>query len=236
MEKLPLYKKIYLDIKNKIEQQSYRIGERLPFEKDLMKEYDVSRDTIRKAYAELKEKGYIYSVKGQGTFVKNRQETEYSLSKMLSFSEIISAENKQSSSFVLKAEEAELPEKLKLFFKDEERIYKIERIRLADDTPMCYETTYISKQLCPDIIDYMTPNVSTYDLYETRYGLQLGEGDFKFKAVNADTEKARLLYIEENDALLKMEALVKTEGEIPLYKVEAYYVGENYTFQTKLRR
>lgn len=236
MGSLPLYKKIYLDIKNKIEQQEFQVGERLPFEKVLMKEYNVSRDTIRKAYAELKEMGYIYSVRGQGTFVMNRAETEYSLSKMLSFSEIISAENKQSSSIVMSANEINTPKDLQYFFIDEDKIYQINRIRLADNLPMCYEITYISKKLCPGIIDFMTPNVSTYDLYETQYQIQLGEGDFKFKAVNADKEKSRLLDIEENDALLKMEALVNTNQKRPLYKVEAYYVGEKYTFQTKLRR
>lgn len=236
MGSLPLYKKIYLDIKNKIEQQEFQVGEKLPFEKVLMKEYSVSRDTIRKAYAELKEMGYIYSVRGQGTFVMNRAETEYSLSKMLSFSEIISAENKQSSSIVISAKEINTPKDLQHFFIDEDKIYQINRIRLADNLPMCYEITYISKELCPGIIDFMTPNVSTYDLYEIQYQIQLGEGDFKFKAVNADKEKSRLLDIEENDALLKMEALVNTNQNKSLYKVEAYYVGEKYTFQTKLRR
>lgn len=236
MSKLPLYKEIYLAIKGKIEQQYYKVGDRLPFEKDLMKEYEVSRDTIRKAYAELKEMGYIYSVKGKGTFVMNRAETEYSLSKMLSFSEIISSENKRSSSIVVSAEEVNVPIELAEFSKENDKIYRIERIRLSDNLPMCYEVTHISKVLCPNIIDFMTPNVSTYDLYETKYQLKLGEGDFKFKATNADENKARMLHVEENDALLKMDALVYTNANSPLYNVEAYYVGEKYTFQTKLRR
>lgn len=236
MGDLPLYQKIYLDIKEKIEKQYYKVGERLPYEKDLMKEYDVSRDTIRRAYTELKDIGYIYSVKGNGTFIKNRSETEYSLSKMLSFSEIISSEGKKSSSVVISAKEVSLSSSLNDFFKEEDNVYKIKRIRLADNLPMCYEVTYISKKLCPDIIEYITPNVSTYSLYETMYQLDLGEGDFKFKAVKTDKEKSQILDLKQDDALLKMEAYIRTTEEVPLYMVEAYYVGEKYTFQTKLRR
>ena len=59
------YVKIYDDILNKIENNIYKFGDSLPSEADLMKEYEASRDTIRKSLNMLVTNGYIEK-KGKG--------------------------------------------------------------------------------------------------------------------------------------------------------------------------
>jgi GntR family trehalose operon transcriptional repressor len=41
----------------------------IPSEPDLMEIYEVSRDTVRKAVATLRDDGYVRTVRGMGTFV-----------------------------------------------------------------------------------------------------------------------------------------------------------------------
>ncbi|KSV56945.1 hypothetical protein ATO21_02590 [Pediococcus acidilactici] len=72
MRKQPFwqYKQISEELIQQIESGEFAIKSKLPSEKELCNQYDVSRITVRKALAELEEKGYITRRQGQGSFVK----------------------------------------------------------------------------------------------------------------------------------------------------------------------
>ena len=60
------YQKIYQDLLEKIKQGEIKAHTLLPSENELMKIYDASRDTIRKALNLLLNDGYIQKNKGKG--------------------------------------------------------------------------------------------------------------------------------------------------------------------------
>lgn len=64
---------LYLSIVDKIKEQilsgQYRPGDMLDSEATMMKEFQVSRMTIRKSLSLLSNEGYIYSIPGKGSFV-----------------------------------------------------------------------------------------------------------------------------------------------------------------------
>lgn len=64
----PLYELIQSDIIERIQKGFYKPGDRVPSEKDIMKEYNVSRITATKALTELSLNGYIYRIQGKGSF------------------------------------------------------------------------------------------------------------------------------------------------------------------------
>ncbi len=63
------YLKVQDDILRRIVSGELNPGDKLPSENDLSSEYQVSRMTLRKALAILCSEGYIYQVRGLGTFV-----------------------------------------------------------------------------------------------------------------------------------------------------------------------
>jgi DNA-binding transcriptional regulator YhcF (GntR family) len=67
--KLPKYKQIVQAIINDIEKGVLKKDDQLPSINELSFEYDIARDTVEKAYNELKEKSIITSVRGKGYFV-----------------------------------------------------------------------------------------------------------------------------------------------------------------------
>lgn len=71
MQKEPKYLKIKHSIQSLVEKGSYQLGEKIPSEADLRKEYDVSRHTIRQAISELVNDGYLLKQQGSGTFVSD---------------------------------------------------------------------------------------------------------------------------------------------------------------------
>ncbi len=70
MKREILYKQIYDSLLEAIKDNRYRPGDRMPSEKELSEEYNVSRITSKKALEMLKEEGYINRVVGKGSFVR----------------------------------------------------------------------------------------------------------------------------------------------------------------------
>jgi len=69
---VPLYRKIYLDLKKKIQDNVYVSGQKLPYERELCDLYGVKRVTIRKSLELLAQDGLIVKHMGLGSFVAER--------------------------------------------------------------------------------------------------------------------------------------------------------------------
>ena len=63
------YEGIYRSIKKRIEAQDYPYQSLLPSENTLIAEYDCSRNTVRRAIAELVADGYVQTMQGRGVRV-----------------------------------------------------------------------------------------------------------------------------------------------------------------------
>lgn len=78
VEKELLYKRIYDDLLEAIEKGVYPPGSKLPSEKELMEQYNVSRITSKKALEMLADRNIIVRMPGKGSFVleENDQDKE----------------------------------------------------------------------------------------------------------------------------------------------------------------
>lgn len=70
---IPKYKQIVNSIINGIEERLIGVNHRLPSINEVSILHDVSRDTVEKAYRELKKKGLISSIPGKGYFTSTAQ-------------------------------------------------------------------------------------------------------------------------------------------------------------------
>lgn len=68
----PKYQVIIDDIKSNILSGTYKAGEQIPTELALQENYNVSRQTVRKAILELSNEGFLRSEKGSGTYVSSQ--------------------------------------------------------------------------------------------------------------------------------------------------------------------
>ena len=68
MEKKLKYYDLMEDLRGKILNGEIRPGEKLPSENELSAEYNISRQTVRKALQILQDEGYVYAEHGRGTF------------------------------------------------------------------------------------------------------------------------------------------------------------------------
>ena len=73
---LPAYIRIHDKIKEDVDDGTWKIGQRLPSERDLCETFDVSRMTVRQAITLLVDEGILERKPGSGTFVASSRVKE----------------------------------------------------------------------------------------------------------------------------------------------------------------
>lgn len=148
---LPVYIQIHDQIKSEIEQGIWKIGDRLPSERELAVKFNVSRMTLRQAIQNLADEGILERKIGSGTYVA-REKVQEKMSGATSFTEIMESQNRVPSSrtisYFLTSPSSSEMEKLKL--EKDETILRMERIRYADDIPICFEVASIPQKIIAD--------------------------------------------------------------------------------------
>ena len=155
--------KIYLELREKIENRQYRSNSLLPSENELAREYDVSRETIRKALLLLLENGYIHKIQGKGSIVLDVNRYRIPVTGLLSFKERRQFQDVEAITKVLINEEVEAPDflvRLGLVKKGEKLIYLV-RQRIVDGEAVILDKDYIRKT----VID----SLPTDPVEETQY-------------------------------------------------------------------
>lgn len=151
-----VYRVVMRDIKKKILNNEYQ-EMRLPDERSLSQEYQVSRSSMKRALELLAQQGIIFKKRGSGTFInplylKNQSLFKYEGSN-LGITDSFSMPGKKQSIELLDYQVIKANEDLKqdLFLKDSDFVYKIKRLRLLDDQPFLIETGFIPIRIAPEL-------------------------------------------------------------------------------------
>jgi len=94
----PIYIQIHNQIKQAIEAGRWAVGDRIPSERELASQFDVSRMTLRQAIQTLVDEGILERRVGAGTFVAN-QKVQEKMSGVTSFTDLMLAQGKVPSFF-----------------------------------------------------------------------------------------------------------------------------------------
>lgn len=224
---LPLYFQIKEDIKSKIESGQLKEGEYLPSEMKLMKQYGVSRPTIRQAVDLLCQENYLEKQRGIGTLIKENQPEVRNLNDLLNFNEEVQSKSFIYSTEVLGFEVIPASSALEdIFGRNEDFFYKIKRLRIVEHKPAELVTTYIPKSIMSNLQDFDLSKHSLFDILTKETGLQLGHAEKVLKAVNVSEEDARLLKVVPNSAV----QLVRTVT----YNIDGQPIEFSYALDTNM--
>jgi GntR family phosphonate transport system transcriptional regulator len=126
-------------------------GERLPGETEIAETYRVNRHTVRRALAALAERGLVRAERGSGTYVETPR-LAYPLRSRTRFSEIVGAGGREPRGQLIEANEEPATRELArvLALKTGAPLVRIESVRLADRTPICVSTSWLSAEQFPD--------------------------------------------------------------------------------------
>lgn len=147
----------YIIIKNyiieKIKNEELKVGDKIPSENQLSKQFNVSRVTANAAIKELSTLGIVERVQGKGTFVGSRKIQEEELYHELNKSIKISSESLESKHHLVEDVEViepsqEIMRKLKLA--ETEKVYKITRFMIREEAIIALDYSYIPLKHLPD--------------------------------------------------------------------------------------
>jgi GntR family transcriptional regulator len=234
---LPRYYQLKEIMRERVQSEEWKPGDLIPSERELSEKYGISRMTARQAITDLVNEGLFYREQGKGTFVSQRKITQQLL-RLTGFTEDIRARGQKPGTKVLSAEMVPADETTaeKLRIGPGTRIFRLQRLRLADDEPLAIELSQISFKGCERLSEEDLEQNSLYRLLETKYGIPLMEADQELEAGLAGNEEAQLLKISINRPVLFTRRITYTERSQPIEYAKAVYCGNKYTFYTHLKR
>ena len=160
------YDKIYEDLKNKIESKIYGYQQMLPSENNLIKEYKCSRNTVRRAAAQLASDGYVQSLHGKGVCViyEQHKKPEFMLGDIESFKEASIRNSRENKTEVVHFSEltADGAISTKTGIPAGTEIYYIQRVRFMDKKALIIDHNYYRK----DIVRGLTLEIAENSIYE----------------------------------------------------------------------
>lgn len=233
----PLYQQVARRLQKQIGQGLYQAGGRLPSEAALCQQFAVSRITVRAALDQLSDAGLLRRVRGKGTFVAPAP-VEHELIRLTDFVEDMTAAGLHATSRVtlMREEPASEAAAAHLGLAPGMVIVRLDRLRLADDLPIAFDTTYLparyGRLLDPDHLTRET----IYHLLESQYGIVVTSGTFLIESAEASRDLARQLHIKPGAALLVVRRTSYTgDGDTVYYQTRSYR-ADRVRFRLSLRR
>jgi len=208
---VPLFRQLSQFLDSQIEKGIYEPGDKLPSENELIREFSVSRITVRNALKDLAQKGRVYSIQGKGTFVSQPLITNI-LPSMTSFSRDANARGYDPKSRVLDHAFLHSPKAVsaKLKISPGSEILYLERLMKVDDHPISVALTYIPvTALIPrqhEFLEHLLAGEGLYDNFR-RFDINLAGGEQSISAVLATEKLARQLDVEAGRALIYSERI-----------------------------
>ncbi|WP_201369424.1 MULTISPECIES: GntR family transcriptional regulator [Ktedonobacter] len=234
---LPRYYQLKEIMREKVTSGDWKPGDLIPSERELGEQYGISRMTARQALTELVNEGIFYREQGKGTFVSRNKITQQ-LIRLTGFTEDISARGQAPATRVLSMHmipaTEDLAERLRLHVG--QPIFRLQRLRLADNEPLAIERSHLSFIGCERLLDEDLETQSLYRILESRYGIQLIQAEQELEAGLTNEEDAKLLNLPIGSPALYTRRTTYTNRDLPIEYARSVYCGHKYTFYTHMLR
>lgn len=178
-----------------------------PTDLDLSETYQVSRHTVREAVRHLNSAGILKRERGRGTVV-NRAEFEQSLGTLYSLFQSVEASGVTQTSKVLRLEVATNPVAAGFLKRDETaELVLIERLRLADDSPLAIDTVWLPRDIAHGLLEVDWSHTALYDELAKIGSPVPNQGWEKLSPVVPDAAESESLDLKPGEAAFHLERL-----------------------------
>jgi len=232
---LPKYFIISQEIISQIQNGKLLPGMKIPSENEIIRKYQVSNTTARKTLQEIEKEGWVFKIKGKGTFVKTR-DVERPISRILGFTRNMIEAGYVPSTKLLSAKVIERGYSALINgrrYQMKGPVYKIHRLRFADHIPMMLEERYISMAFCPNI-DQQNFEGSLYQIYNDVYGLELKEVNQMLSTIIITDSQTKSLFETKDDIpAFLVDGVTFCGKEMILEMEQSIYRGDKYRFSVR---
>jgi len=209
--KVPLYHQLKDWIIGQIERGELDPGTRIPSEMALFASLGMSRTTVREALNQLVAEGWLYRIRGIGTFVRDYQVQPC----VAQLGEILPACLSVAASLQL------VPGT---------EVIHLERLGSTQGEPLVLADTYLPRDLCRDLIDRDLTNCSLFDTLKDAYGLVVGKARRTLQPTLATPYEAEHLHISPGDPVHPVKSISYLPSERPVEHSRLRFRGDRSRF------
>lgn len=160
------FDKIFQDLKRRIDTGEFSFQDLLPSEAELCREYECSRNTVRRALNDLAGQGYVQSMHGKGVRVifQSLRQTDFSLGQIESFKETAAREPGTVRTVVAHFSRiaVDAGTSASTSLAEGAEVFYIQRVRYFDERAYIIDHNYF---LC-SAVPGLTPEIAAGSIYE----------------------------------------------------------------------
>ena len=233
-DRLPLYCKLADIIEEKIDSGVWKKGMMIPSERELCKQYDMSRITVRNAIDGLVRQGKLEKIQGKGTFVQGKSIIQ-NLGNVYSFSREMEKQGKISSTKLVCRELTSASAKVAhaLGIEENDPVIYVERLRCAENVPIMLEKSYFPKATCGYVWEIDLAHQHLYKTLEEQYGVVINKAIETFKACELNSYECKLLKCQPKQYGLLVRRTSYCDDRIICYS-SIVSKGDMFEFTVKL--
>lgn len=233
------YRLIADELATQIRAGAYALGENLPVEHDLARQFDTSRQTIREALRVLSDQGLIARRAGFGTTVINSGTRPVfvlslgNLGQLLSYPEGVVRRHMSTGPYVAEGATAEL-----LGCADGTEWMRVRAVRFENgsDQPLCWVDIYVAPQFASIANRRGADRQPIIEQIEKTFGQKVEAAEVDFAVGRVPGEMAAELQVEPGSpALTLVRRYMGATGE-PLEITVSTHPENRYVHRMKLRK
>lgn len=199
------YQKLKERLKQRILKGTYKPGDVIPSEHDLMEKYNLARSTVRQALDELLKEGLITKTRGKKSIVAENKKKALGLFSVKGFSAVVGQEGEVKTVFLRK------PYKVRWgsdFFyplsnkEMETGAICIERLRSVGEFPVMLEYTYIPGTSISISSEKDIVQNSLFETLRVKYGIDIEKAEQELVATGSTKEVAAVFNIKQGAPVL----------------------------------
>jgi GntR family transcriptional regulator len=232
---VPFYHQLKEIFIEKIENGEWRPGETIPPENQLCDLYNVSRGPVRQALDILVRDGLLSRKQGKGTVVLPPK-IEKGLGAFYSFTTLIEQKGMRASTQLLSFDTVPAQGSVTRYLEIQsgEPLFKVRRLRLANDEPLILEVIYIPTRVCSSLTAERMLSTPLYTILSTCYGISLIRAKQFFEPVVTDEYEAQKLDIPNGAPALLIQNITYSADNRPIVLSKAIMRGDRVRYYVEL--
>jgi GntR family transcriptional regulator len=233
---MPLYFQLKQILLQQIDAGEWKPGDLIPGEQELQETHGISRTTVRQTLADLVNEGRLHRQRGRGTFV-TRPKFAHDPNVRPGAAGYIQSVGLTPGWQVISADWVEQPpdgvrERLKIT--EDIRVFRIHRLRLANDEPIGYHFAYVAESFVPHLnLDKLTEGGSLRYLRNIAQ-LHNSVAQRSIEATAANGPEVALLKAAPGEPVLTIERIILADDGTPIELLWAAYLGDRFKYQVTI--
>lgn len=230
----PLYLQLVEIILSQIKSGTYNEGDKIPSERELSETFNISRATVRQALSELEKQKDIYKIHGKGNFVSTHKINQ-ELNGFYSFSDEMIKLGKipgnKILNLILKEAGNIIADKLNILPQD--KIFVLNRVRLADNEALMYEVTYLPYWRFKELKENDIEINGLYNLMKTKYNVSISYAEETFSPCVLSESDSLFLNATSGDCGMLLERYTFEQNKIIEY-TKSIVKGNSFKYKVRL--